>query len=260
MNIHDYQTPANKKTFLGRAFPSLRFYPALLKIVFRAAALAKRGEYSDREWVQDNHRVLSILEKVGCRFEVDGRENLTDTSTPQVFVANHMSTLETFVLPGLVHPERPMTFVIKKQLVDFPVFKHIMLSRRPVVVSRHNPREDFKTVMREGLARLREGISVVVFPQTTRSSKFDPQQFNSLGIKLAKKAEVPVVPVALKTDAWSNGRVLKDFGPIRPERPIRFVFAPPMPITGGGKKEQEKCLEFITQHMKKWGTLAEGIR
>jgi 1-acyl-sn-glycerol-3-phosphate acyltransferase len=40
-----------------------------------------------------------------------------------------MSTLETFVLPYLIAPHRPMTFVVKKSLVEYPVFKHVMRAR-----------------------------------------------------------------------------------------------------------------------------------
>jgi len=49
-------------------------------------------------------------------------------------------------------------------------------------------------------------ISVLIFPQTTRDLRFDPNKFNTLGIKLAKRAKVPVIPVAVKTDAWGMGK------------------------------------------------------
>ena len=57
---------------------------------------------------------------------------------------------------------------------------------------------------------LRNGMSVIIFPQTTRIMDFDRKQFNSMGVKLAKRAQVPVVPIALKTDAWGVGKWIKD--------------------------------------------------
>jgi 1-acyl-sn-glycerol-3-phosphate acyltransferase len=163
-----------------------------------------------------------------------------------------MSTLETFALPCLLNSEKKLTYVVKKELVDYPVFKHIMRSRDPVVVGRSNPRDDFKTVMQEGTRRLKQGTSIIIFPQTTRSRRFDPEQFNSMGVKLAKRAEVPVVPVALKTDAWSTGRLLKDYGRIRPSRDVYFAFDSPMTVSGNGKKEHERCMEFISDRIDEW--------
>ncbi|MFP4657121.1 MAG: 1-acyl-sn-glycerol-3-phosphate acyltransferase, partial [Desulfonatronovibrionaceae bacterium] len=108
------------------------------------------------------------------------------------------------------------------------------------------------TVISEGVKRLNAGISIIIFPQTTRSSDFHPAQFNSMGIKLAKRAGVPAVPVALKTDAWSTGRILKDYGRIIPSRVVRFAFAPAMTVAGSGKEEHEKCVEFISERIKTW--------
>ena len=73
-----------------------------------------------------------------------------------------------------------------------------MRSRNPIVVGRTDPRKDFETVMNGGAERLKNGISIIIFPQSTRSLDFKPEEFNSLGVKLAKKAGVQVVPVAIK--------------------------------------------------------------
>lgn len=252
MNINDYHTPENSHSTAAGLFPTPFFYLNATRVVFRAAGLAKNGLYDDERWIQDSCLIISLLEKTGCRLHVTGRENFAQAPSPRVFVGNHMSTLETFALPCLLQCEKKLTFVVKKELVDYPVFKHIMRSRDPVVVGRSNPRDDFKTVMREGTRRLKQGTSIIIFPQTTRSRGFYPKQFNSMGVKLAKRAEVPVVPVALKTDAWSTGRLLKDYGRIRPSRDVYFAFDSPMTVSGNGKKEHERCVEFISDRIDKW--------
>ena len=53
---------------------------------------------------------------------------------------------------------------------------------------------------------------------------FKPEEFNSIGVKLAKKAGVPVVPVAIKTDFWGNGRIIKELGPIDNKKTIHIKF------------------------------------
>jgi 1-acyl-sn-glycerol-3-phosphate acyltransferase len=71
---------------------------------------------------------------------------------------------------------------------------------------------------------LKKNISVLIFPQTTRDLRFDPKKFNTLGIKLAKRAKVPVIPVAVKNDAWGMDRWAKDFGKIDPSKPVCVSF------------------------------------
>ncbi|MBW2690581.1 MAG: 1-acyl-sn-glycerol-3-phosphate acyltransferase, partial [Deltaproteobacteria bacterium] len=100
--------------------------------------------------------------------------------------------------------------------------------------------------------RLEQGRSLVIFPQHTRTVDFDPKQFNSIGIKLAKRTGAIVVPVALLTWAWSSGKAIKDFGPIIPSRTIHFAVGEPMEVVGKGQEEQAKIVAFIEEHLKKW--------
>jgi len=214
--------------------------------------LAKRGAYTNEQWAGSSYAILQGLEGVGCKVTVEGMKQITSCKGPVVFVSNHMSTLETFVLPIIIEPVKHITFVVKPTLIDYPVFGPVMRSRNPIIVSRDNPRQDLITVLEEGAKRLAEGTSIVLFPQTTRKADFDPAHFNSLGVKLAKKAGVPVVPIALKTDAWGNGRWLKDYGRINVRKLVRFSFAPPVVINGNGKEEHEQMVAFIQNMVESW--------
>ena len=92
---------------------------------------------------------------------------------------------------------------------------------------------------------LKKGISIIIFPQSTRSLEFKPEDFNSLGVKLAKKAGVEVVPVAIRTDYWGNGKWIKELGPIDRHKPINIKFGEPFGIQGNGKEENQKIIDFI---------------
>jgi 1-acyl-sn-glycerol-3-phosphate acyltransferase len=224
-----------------------------LAIVWRASRQAKRGRYDTAAWVASSHEIVRALESVGVKFEITGIDNVRTLDTPCVFIANHMSILETFVLPGIVACFRETTFVVKQSLVEYPVFKYVMRSRDPVTVTLTNPREDLRAVLEGGEQRLKAGISIVVFPQTTRTTKFDPTDFNSIGVKLAKKAGVPIVPIALKTDAWGNGRRLKDFGKITPSSKVHFAFGKRLWIKDRGREEHEEIVQFISERLAEWG-------
>ena len=152
-----------------------------------------------------------------------------------------------------------MTFIVKRELTQYPVFGHVMRSRDPILVGRENPREDLKAVLEGGTQRLQAGISIIVFPQTTRTPVFDPASFNSIGVKLAKRAQVPVVPIALKTDAWGNGRLVKDVGRIDPRREVHFAFGEPLRVQGNGAGEHQQVIDFVRRHLEAWGgTVAEA--
>jgi 1-acyl-sn-glycerol-3-phosphate acyltransferase len=247
-----YSTPQGSGRALLRAFPSLFFYCQELLIVWRSSRLAKHGKYDTAAWASSSHVLLRSLESVGVRVEITGVDHVRRLDGPCVFIANHMSILETFVLPGIVAPIRETTFVVKQSLVEYPVFKHVMRSRDPITVSRTNPREDLRAVLEGGEQRLRAGISIVVFPQTTRTTTFDPTDFNTIGVKLAKKAEVPIIPLALKTDAWGNGRYLKDFGRIRPSLTVHFAFGSPLWVKDRGREEHEAIVRFISERLVDW--------
>ncbi len=248
-----YRTAPGRRSLIGRLSPALELYSSVLRIVFTGSSKAKRGRYGDEDWNRNSIDTLFALERAGCVLEIEGIDNFRDLATPCVFIGNHMSTLETFVLPTLIVPFKKVTFVVKQSLVDYPVFKHIMRARDPITVGRTNPREDLKAVLEGGEAKLRAGTSLVIFPQTTRSAVLDPSQFNSIGIKLAKRAGVPVVPVALQTDAWGNGKLIKDFGKVDPAKTVHFSFGKPLQIAGRGDDEHQQIIQFISRKLTQWG-------
>ena len=247
-----YQTSPKPVSFLAKRFPALSFYPQFITIVFKASVKAKRSRYDGIEWCQSSFGVLQALEKVGVYFEITGIEHVKQLENPCVFIANHMSVLETVILPVIIRPVKKVTFVVKQSLLNYPVFRHIMRSRNPIAVNRTNPREDLKAVLEGGVERLKNGISVVVFPQTTRTPSFEPAQFNTIGIKLARRAQVPIVPIALLTEAWGNGKYIKDFGEIDPAKKVYFAFGEPMWIQSRGSEEHEVILQFISGKLQKW--------
>jgi 1-acyl-sn-glycerol-3-phosphate acyltransferase len=163
-----------------------------------------------------------------------------------------MSTLETMVLPGIIAPLMEVTFVVKDSLTRHPLFGPVMRARDPIVVTRKNAREDFQTVMIKGRECLAKGTSLVIFPQSTRTVEFVPDEFNSLGIKVAKAADVKVLPLALKTDFWGNGKYLKELGPLHRKLPIHMVFGSPFAVHGNGKDDHKKTIDFLMENLQRW--------
>lgn len=249
-----YDTPAGRRHWMDRLLLNSRLYfvAGVVNIVNRARIDANHGHYGDDGWVRSSFDIFRCIERCGGRFHLRGLDNIAAADGPVVFISNHMSTLETFIFPCLIEPYKHVTFVVKDSLVTNPFFGPVMRSRDPIVVFRDNPKEDFKTVMDKGKRMLAEGWSIIVFPQSTRTTMFDPEHFNTLGIKLARAAKVKVVPVAIKTDFWGNGRLIKEMGPLNRDQDIYMTFGPPLAIKGSGGEEHQQVIEFIQGHLQTW--------
>lgn len=210
--------------------------------------------FTEQDQVDYSVRNVRIIESCGGKFHLRGLDNLSKFQEPAVLIGNHMSLLETAVMHAFVRPRRDFCFVIKRSLLDIPYFGDIMRHLECIPVNRNNPRDDFKAVMELGKERLHSGKSVIIFPQSTRSATFDPAQFNTIGVKLARHADVPMIPFALRTDFLVNGHLVKDLGPICRKTPIWFEFGDPIPkISGSGKEEHAQIVEFIKNRLEKWG-------
>jgi 1-acyl-sn-glycerol-3-phosphate acyltransferase len=252
-----YRTPPDAhRSLFGRLLFGWRwaFYLEWAPVVFNSHLSAVRGRLDDAEWMEESMYVFRTIERHRGRFDVRGLENIAAAAGkgPFVFVANHMSTLETQVLHSFVLPWMPVTYVVKESLVKGWLFGPVMRSRKPIAVGRRNAREDLEHVLAEGVARLQGGMSIIIFPQSTRSPVFDPEHFNTLGVKLAARAGVPVFPAAVKTDFWGEKGLLRGFGPLRPESTIHIEFGRPMPVSGRGKEQHQAIVELITSRLARW--------
>lgn len=251
----NYKTPVKENMSLKDRFllnNRLYFTLKYASIVFRTRRQAKIGLYDTQAWADSSFYIFRFIEKTGGRFDIQGMENISATNGPVLFISNHMSTLETMIFPCIIAPHREVTFVVKDSLVKHPLFGDVMRSRNPIVVERTDPRKDFEIVMSKGQELLSSGVSIVIFPQSTRSDNFDPAEFNTLGVKLARKAGVPVVPVAIKTDFWGNGKLLKELGPLDSRKTIHFKFGEPFNITGNGREDNQRIIDFVQSSLDEW--------
>ncbi len=259
-NEDSYDTPEGIKRFLGyRLLLGNRFYfyANNFYIFLKTALCAKRGELDAENQIYYSNQNIKLVEGCGGKIHLAGLDNLLKLNgKPVILIGNHMSLLETALFHSIIRPRLDFTFVIKKALFKIPLFGDIMLSLQAIPVTRKEPRSDLKMLLREGKYLVKNGRSIIMFPQGTRSEVLSPKHFGSIGVKLARTAGVDVIPFALKTDFLKNGKIFRDLGPVCPENHVYFEFGKPIKIKGNGRAANQQVIDFISSRLEKWNSEA----
>ncbi|MBB6714737.1 lysophospholipid acyltransferase family protein [Clostridium gasigenes] len=173
----------------------------------------------------------TINKAVKMNVTVIGEENIPDE--PCVFIGNHTSVLDCPLL--IFTSKRSIGFIAKKELIKVPIIGYWIKQAKCVPIDRENVREAVK-VINEGVQNLKEGHSMAVFPEGTRSKDGKLGEFKRGSMKLATKAKVPIIPVAMdRADrAFEIDRKIKQID-------IIVTFGEPI-YTNNLTKEEEKEL------------------
>ncbi|MFW6232877.1 MAG: lysophospholipid acyltransferase family protein [Bacteroidota bacterium] len=135
-----------------------------------------------------------LLKIAGVELRVHGAEKL-DPHASYVFAANHSSLFDIPVMHhSLAHDIR---IIYKKELEKIPLFGFALIKSPYISVERTDPRNAMKSID-EAAEAIREGDSVVVFPEGTRSEDGRLGPFKRGAFLLAARAGKPIVPVAVK--------------------------------------------------------------
>ncbi len=164
----------------------------------------------------------SALWGCGVELTVSGAEHLAD-GLPKFFVGNHQSALDIPVLLSALKGK--VRFMAKHTLFHIPVWGWAMRRFGYIPVYRSSPKR-FLRVLRDHLARITENpISLVVFPEGTRSLDGKLLPFRKGAMKILKMTELPVVPFWIEGSlAVNRPRTLR----INPGS-VRVTFAAPLP-------------------------------
>jgi len=148
----------------------------------------------------------------GLTFEVEGMEHI-DPQQPVIFLSNHQSAWETLALRYILPPH---SVVIKRELLYFPIWGWSLLTLKSIVINRKNQRAALRALLEQGTRYLNEGLSVLIFPEGTRTAPGELRKFSIGGAMLAQKSGFPVIPVAHNAgDFWPRYSFFKYPGVIK---------------------------------------------
>ncbi len=135
-----------------------------------------------------------LLWVAGTKIEVSGLEKL-DLSQPYIFMANHQSNFDILALSANI----PGTsrYIAKKELFKVPFFGLGMKLAGIIKINRSNKEEAKESINKDAIERINKGVSVIIFPEGTRSRDGKIHPLKKGGIILAIEGGIPIVPTVL---------------------------------------------------------------
>ncbi len=157
------------------------------------AGLVDRGgrvyDIAARLWAR------AVRLSAGIKVEIKGLEHL-DTKQSYIFMSNHQSHLDAVAYaPNL--PFR-IRFFVKKELINVPIFGQALYMARHVVIDRKNIESAKKSIEKAKQLIKKYKLSVLIFPEGTRSTTGEMGEFKKGGFVLALETGLPIVPLAVR--------------------------------------------------------------
>ena len=256
-----YRTQADHRAS-ERAKPSalstLRFTAGVAKVFPLCALYEPFGKLDTDKWAHFCFSTVQTAERMGMNVIVEDWEKRAAYSGPVMYLCNHMSTLETILLPPVLLTYGPFNVVVKASLSHLPFLEKAAAHMGLVPIGRKSPREDLMTLLRVGAERIYQGNSFLIFPQGSREKVFSRKLYSSIGAKLAEKAGVPICPIAVDTrcqptrDKGILSKVFKDFGTVNPAFDIRCRCGDLIPCTKS-KEMHSASFDWIASTLEEWG-------
>ncbi len=150
--------------------------------------------------------------KVCCGVKINIKGNTQPLPQACVILANHQSSWETLFLQAHFNP---VATILKKELLNIPFFGWGLRALKSIPIDRGNPREALKKIRKEGVSRLDEKISVLVFPEGTRKKPGELGNFARSGADIAIAAQAPIIAVSHNAGAfWAPHKLAKKPGTV----------------------------------------------
>lgn len=160
-----------------------------------------------------------IMDRTKSEIQVSGLEHLPDG--PALLVSNHEGNFDIPVLLSAI--PKPFGFISKKEVKKFPVIPIYMEEMNCVFLDRSDRRSAYKSI-EDTVEKLKEGHSILIFPEGTRSKGGGLKEFKSGFMRIARTAGVPIVPIAIRgtSDVMekNNNKVMPSFIQIQVLKPL----------------------------------------
>ncbi|MBT8399705.1 MAG: 1-acyl-sn-glycerol-3-phosphate acyltransferase [Rhodothermia bacterium] len=208
---------------------------AFFALAFATARLISGNPNVFRYWASGWSR--SLMFGFGVQTEAEIRCNL-DCDRSYVFVANHQNMLDIPLLASVLPCS--FGFVAKAELERWPFLGMALKMSPSVFVASGDPRRSLASLQKAG-REIREGRSVIIFPEGMRTYSPHMVPFKKSAFVLAAEAGVPIVPITI-VDAY---RLVNEEVFAARRGTVRVVVHPPMPVKGRTRAELSPFMQRV---------------
>jgi 1-acyl-sn-glycerol-3-phosphate acyltransferase len=204
------------------------------------------------------HRVARLWAKIllcisGVKADVTGEDNLV-TGGPQIVMANHQSSFDIFL--ALAYIPLQFRWIAKKELFGVPLFGLAMKKAGYIEIDRRN-RESAMKSLDEAAEKVRNGKSLMTFPEGTRSRDGSVGPFKKGLFYLAIQSGVPIIPVSI----IGSGEIMpKRSLKIIPKK-VKIIIGSPVDVKNYTVENHNDLIErvrgAITENLRKGMGVAE---
>lgn len=178
-----------------------------------------------------------LLWLTGVKVDIEGEENVSPDK-PQIFMANHQSDYDILIV--LAHIPGQFRWIAKKELFRIPIFGKAMRNAGYIEIDRQHHENAMKS-LEEAAQKIREGKSVVTFPEGTRSRDGKIKQFKQGMFYLAIQSGAPIVPISIiGADKIMPKRTLM----IKPGR-IKMVIDKPIDVSPYTVETRAELIDLV---------------
>ena len=125
------------------------------------------------------------------RIIIEGREKMRDE--PRIYICNHQSMLDILTL---YYTHGFFRWIAKQELMKFPILGWVMYLNQDIPISRGDKKSTIK-LMEKTQKHIQNGVSIMIFPEGTRSKDGSIKRFKEGAFKMALQNKVPIHPIIL---------------------------------------------------------------
>lgn len=173
-----------------------------------------------------------ILFLSGTKTEVVGLENIPKDEAV-LFVGNHRSYFDVVI--GYTLVPLKTGFVAKKEMNRILIIRQWMRLLRCPFLDRDNIKEGLKTILR-GIDYIKDGTSIVIFPEGTRNSGDGLMEFHTGSFKLAEKSGCKIIPMVQN----NTDQIFEAHFPFIKRTHTRIEFLEPIDMTNMSRDEKKE--------------------
>jgi 1-acyl-sn-glycerol-3-phosphate acyltransferase len=223
---------------------SVFFYVILVFCTIILGISAVIGSFLSRRWPNLMAKVWGNINlwAAGVKVNIAGLENI-NSSGPYIFVSNHQGWFDIFAALGKL-PVR-FSWLAKEELFKVPILGLAMSRAGYISIDRKDHRKAL-TSMNRAAELIRNGTSVFIFPEGTRSTDGVIKDFKKGAFMLAAKSQQRVVPISI---SGSYRILLKNDWMIHPGE-ISFSIGNPIETTGTDSKSRDLLLEKVREAIR----------